>query len=95
MSPPPTARLSSTCTILQYYHISNNPHAHSLQQATDTALSWSNKSHMNIDPTKINEMLESFSKVAPHVPALDIDNQAIEHTTDCPLVGVVINEKLI
>ena len=39
-------------------------------------------------------MAGCYSKVAPHDPTIQSDNQTIKHVIDCTLLGVVINEKL-
>jgi hypothetical protein len=87
----PTSKYVDDTTI---HHVSNNPDDNTLQEATDSVLTWSQMNNMKINPTKTKEMLVSFSNEAPHVPAISVNNHELERVSHCTLLGVHINDKL-
>lgn len=93
--------LETDCTTIKYvddttiYKITNDVTDQTLQRATDTAIAWSKRNNMKINPIKSKEMLISYAKKNPPiVPPIIIDHQDIERVTSCKLLGVMLNEKL-
>jgi hypothetical protein len=87
----PTTKYVDDTTI---HHVSSNPDDNTLQEAIQSAFSWSKQNNMNINPSKTKEMFVSFSKVCPQVPIISVENEAIERVNKCTLLGVVINDRL-
>ena len=75
-------------------NITSDPEDTTLQDATNNAISWSRTNDMNINASKTKEMLVSFATIHPKVPAIMIDNAAIERVHVCTLLGVDINDNL-
>ena len=87
----PTVKYVDDTTI---YHTSNVTFDQSLQNAVDTAISWSNKNSMKINASKTKEMFVSFRECPPDVPHLSVTGQEVDRVHECKLLGVYLNDKL-
>ena len=90
-TPCPTIKYVDDTTV---YKATNDTQDMSLQAAIDSAILWSHRNSMNINPIKSKEMLISFARKIPDVPHIVIDGQDIERVPSCKLLGVTLNEKL-
>jgi hypothetical protein len=90
-TPNPTIKYVDDTTI---YRITNIPHDSSLQLSTNIALDWSQTNNMKINASKTKEMVVSFAKKPPAVPAIIVDGEPIERVCSVTLLGVEITENL-
>lgn len=87
----PTVKYVDDTTI---YRITNDPNDTVLQSAVDSAISWSKRNNMKINPIKCKELFISFANEPPIVPQIVIDGELLERVSTCKLLRVILNDKL-
>ena len=69
-------------------------HDSRIQVAINQACKWSAKNMKNVNSEKTKEMIISFSRKRNDVPAVIIDQKAIERTETFKLLGVLLSDDL-
>jgi hypothetical protein len=76
--------------------VSDDPLDSSLQEATDSLLSWCDDTGMRVNPRKTKEVLIHFGKFFSHtfVPRIVINGNQIERATTFKFLGIIFNTDL-
>ena len=70
------------------------PMTHHFKKAVNATRKWIKGNSMNINPTKLKEILISFAREKPTVPHVTTDDEDIERVNTCTLLGITLNEYL-
>jgi hypothetical protein len=65
-----------------------------LQSAAEQVESWATLNNMELNAEKTKELIISFGRKAPDMPAVTINNTSIERVSSSKLLGLILNNKL-
>ena len=74
--------------------VGSDPQATNLQDAADTAYTWSQANDMKINATKTKEIIIDFSKTEKHFLPVTVNGTEIERVSQAKVLGITISNDL-